>query len=84
MDILQHIFSIACGLVAGIIPNTKSNIHPLLLGVIFAILFTKIVFGDYDKGYKWTPSDLLFVLIVGSEGALGAWITSTQIKTSAH
>ena len=83
MEVERHIFAILCGLIAGLIPNTKSNIHPLLLGVIFAILFTKIVFGDYDKGYQWTRSDLLFVLIVGGEGALGAWITSKvfRVKT---
>lgn len=76
MEQERHIFAISCGLIAGVIPNTKSNIHPLLLGVLFALLFTKIVFGDYDKGYQWTRSDLLFLLIVSAEGALGAWISS--------
>ena len=54
----------------------SQELYPLLLGVLFALLFTKIVFGDYDKGYQWTRSDLLFLLIVGAEGALGAWISS--------
>ncbi len=75
VEIQRHIFAFVCGLIAGIIPNNKSNIYPPLLGVIFAILFTKIVFGDYDAGYQWTTSDLLFVLVVGGEGALGAWIS---------
>ena len=63
--------------------HSRAHTESLLLGVIFAILFTKIVFGDYDKGYQWTRSDLLFVLIVGGEGALGAWITSKgfRVKT---
>jgi hypothetical protein len=72
----RHIFAFVCGLIAGIIPNNKSNIYPPLLGVIFAILFSKIVFGDYDRGYQWTFSDILFVLIVGAEGAIGAWISN--------
>jgi len=84
MDSLQrHIFAIACGLIAGIVPNKKSNIYPPLLGFIFAILFTKIVFGDYDKGYQWTMSDIYFVIIVGGEGALGAWLTSRYSKQIA-
>ena len=68
----RHLFAFACGVVGGAIPNTKSNIHPMLLGAILALLMTKIVFGDYDKGYQWTASDILFLLIVGLEGAAGA------------
>ena len=70
----QHFFSIACGFVAAFIPNQKSNIHPMLLGVIFALLFTKIVFGDYDGGYQWSRNDLMFLVIVGCEGLAGAWL----------
>lgn len=68
----RHIFSIGCGVIGGLMPNKKSNIHPVLLGVIFAILFTKIVFGDYDAGYQWTWWDLVFIFITGMEGAIGA------------
>ena len=45
------------------------------MGVIFALLFSKILVGDYDTGYQWTYSDILFVLIVGTEGFIGAWIS---------
>lgn len=70
----QHLFSILCGFAAAFVPNHKSNIHPLLLGLIFALLFTKIVFGDYDTGYQWSRRDVLFFVIVGSEGVLGSWL----------
>jgi hypothetical protein len=64
---------------AGFIPNNYSNINPLLLGAIFAVLFTKILFGDYDVGYKWTLSDVVFIIINSFEGMLGAWISHTFI-----
>lgn len=76
---IRHIFALACGIIAGLIPNDKSNIDPRILGSIFAILFTKIVFGDYDKGYQWSTSDILFVIIVGGEGSIGAWISTKYI-----
>ena len=31
------------GFIGGVIPNDKSNIHPVLMGAIFALLFTKKV-----------------------------------------
>ena len=71
---MEHLFSLLCGFVAGFVPNNKSNIHPLLLGAIFALLGTKIVYGDYDRGYQWSARDLAFLGIVGGEGVLGAWL----------
>ena len=68
----RHIVAIIAGMVGGIIPNDKSNIHPLLMGAIIALLSTKVLVGDYDKGYQWTLSDILFFAITASEGALGA------------
>lgn len=69
-----------CGFIAAFIPNNKSNIHPLLLGIIFALLFTKILFGDYDSGYQWSRIDFVFVVLVGLEGLLGAWIVLTILE----
>jgi hypothetical protein len=69
-------FAFLCGLIAGLVPNQKSNIHPALLGAIFGILFTKIVFGDYDRGYQWTLMDPVFGVVTGGAGALGAYISS--------
>ena len=70
----RHIFSLIIGFLSFFIPNDKSNINPLLMGFILSILLTKISFGDYDKGYQWSINDIWFVLIVGGEGALGAFI----------
>jgi hypothetical protein len=69
----QHFLAVLAGFFGGMIPNDKSNIHPLLMGAILSILLTKIFYGDYDKGYQWTLKDFYFVLIVGGEGALGAY-----------
>lgn len=80
MDLYRHIFAIGAGLIGGIIPNNKSNIHPLLMGFILAILGTKVIFGDYDIGYQWTQKDILFVLIVGGEGILGAYVSSRALS----
>lgn len=71
----RHILAISLGFIGGLIPNKKSNINHLLMGAIFALLFSKILVGDYDTGYQWTYSDILFVLIVGTEGFIGAWIS---------
>ena len=68
----RHLIAIASGIIGGAIPNTKSNIHPYLMGAIVAILAVKVFVGDFDKGYSWTWSDVVFILIFGLEGALGA------------
>lgn len=44
------------------------------MGAILAILATKVFVGDYDRGYQWTLSDVVFVAITSAEGALGASI----------
>lgn len=75
IEIGRHILAISLGFIGGLISNKKSNINHLLMGVIFALLFSKILVGDYDTGYQWTYSDILFVLIVGTEGLIGAWIS---------
>jgi hypothetical protein len=76
----RNAFALFCGIIASLIPNNKSNIHPVLMGIILSILLTKIVYGDYDRGYTWSVNDIYFVVIVGSLGAFGAWL-STLIST---
>ena len=71
----RHLFAISVGIIGGLIPNKRSNIHPYVLGCIFAILFSKILFGDYDKGFQFTYSDIVFGVIAGIEGILGAYLT---------
>jgi hypothetical protein len=76
----RHTFALLLGFIGGMIPNNKSNIYPPLMGSIFAILFSKIVFGDYDKGYQWSFSDLLFLIINGGEGFIGGLISDKIVK----
>jgi hypothetical protein len=66
------VFAFACGAIAYMIPNNKSNIHPILMGIILSILATKVVYGDYDKGYQWSINDIYFGIVVGGIGAIGA------------
>ena len=73
-DPKRHLLAVASGILGGAIPNQKSNLHPFLLGALFALLIVKLVYGDYDVGFQFSAADLLFVLIIGLEGVLGAWI----------
>lgn len=75
-DPKRHLLAVASGVLGGAIPNQKSNIHPFLLGALFALLIVKLVYGDYDRGFQFSMADLLFVFVIGLEGALGAWIIS--------
>ena len=70
----RHLISISAGILGGYIPNNHSNIHPLLMGAILALLLTKVLIGDYDRGYQWTVSDILFSILCAFEGALGAFV----------
>jgi hypothetical protein len=79
-NIERNVFAIICGLFAGIIPNNKSNINPILMGIILSILATKVVYGDYDKGYQWSINDIYFVIVVGGLGVLGASIITYRTK----
>ena len=76
----RNVFAVLCGLVAYLIPNNKSNIHPVIMGIILSIFLTKIVYGDYDKGYQWSVNDIYFVLVVGGLGAIGACFMVYYIK----
>ena len=41
------------------------------MGGILAILVTKVLVGDYDTGYQWTLSDIVFLVVTSAEGLLG-------------
>ncbi len=68
----RHILAIASGIVGSSLPNTYSNMHPVLIGMLIAGFSVKMIYGDYDEGYKWTFSDIVFWLITFLEGAIGA------------
>lgn len=77
-DPRRHLLAIASGILGGAIPNEKSNVHPFLLGAIFSILIVKLVYGDFDLGFQFSVFDLFFVVIIGFEGVLGAWLISKK------
>lgn len=69
----RHVLAVASGIVGGSIPNTKSNINPILMGALIAGLVVKVLVGDYDKGFQWSLSDIVFWTVTMLEGALGAY-----------
>lgn len=44
--------------------RNRSNFKKELIIPAIAFLCTKYVFGDWDKGYTWTSSDMLFAVYV--------------------
>lgn len=68
----RHIIALISGILGGLIPNNKSNIHPSLMGAILAILAVKVLIGDYDQGYQWTWKDIVFAITTITEGVLGS------------
>ena len=72
----RHILALAAGAIGGAIPNTKSNINPLLMGAILAFLVVKILVGDLDAGYQWSAKDIPFAINTIIEGVLGAALVS--------
>lgn len=73
-SIEQTIFTIVIGFLAGLVPNDKSNIHPLLLAGIVGSFIRKIIYGDFDNGYKWSIDDLYFWLLSIFLGVFGGFI----------
>lgn len=76
----RHILAIASGIVGGALPNYNSNIHPYITGAIVAGFIVKYIYGDYDVGYQWSFSDLIFWTITLLEGALGAFIINQFVS----
>jgi len=74
MDPKRHLLAFASGILGGSLNNQKSNMHPLLIGAILAGLIVKIIYGDYDVGYQWTLSDILFWSVTIIEGVIGAML----------
>lgn len=70
----QIITTIVFGYLGAIVPNNKSNIPHLLLSVIFGGLSSKIIFGDWDIGYKWTISDIFYWFFTIIESLLGGLV----------
>lgn len=73
-DPKRHLLAVASGILGGAIPNQKSNLHPFLLGALFALLIVKLVYGDYDIGFQFSLADIMFVVVIGLEGVFGAFL----------
>ena len=67
----QIISTMIGGYVGALIPNEKSNIPPLLLSVIFGCVVSKVIYGDFDIGYTWTTSDILYWTVTILESLIG-------------
>lgn len=74
----RHILALSAGAIGGAIPNAKSNINPLLMGAILALLVVKVLVGDWDAGYQWTMKDIPFAVNTIIEGVLGAALTQRR------
>ena len=73
-DPKRHILALAAGIVGAYFPNEKSNSIPTINGALFAAFAVKFLYGDYDKGYQWTMSDIVFWIITLLEGYLAAYM----------
>tara|TARA_A100001015_G_scaffold150862_1_gene167257 strand:- start:1375 stop:1611 length:237 start_codon:yes stop_codon:yes gene_type:complete len=69
------ISSFMVGYLATLIPNKKSNIHPLISSAIFGLLFAKIVFGDWDQGLQFTYLDIVYGIAVIFSAVLGGLVS---------
>ena len=70
----QVVTTIVGGYIGALIPNSKSNIHPLIMSVIIGSLFSKCIYGDFDVGYQWTISDIYYWILTITESLLGGII----------
>lgn len=66
--ILQALWTFFAGIILGWLTESY------LIGGGLAAITRKIVFGDWDRGYQWTTSDIWFWSISFLEGAIGAAI----------
>lgn len=75
MQAKLFISSFMVGYLATLIPNKKSNIHPLVASAIFGLLFAKIVFGDWDRGFQFTYLDIIYGIAVIFSAILGGMLS---------
>ena len=67
----QIIVTIMAGYLAALIPNKMSNIPPLLSSILVGGFVSKSIYGDWDFGYKWTMSDILYWFFTLIESLFG-------------
>ena len=73
-DPRRHLLAVSSGVLGGSLLNKKSQWAGFILGTILAIIVVKLFIGDLDKGFQFSLYDLLFLIVFGLEGFLGAWL----------
>ena len=68
------VLGILGGFIGSLLPNDKSNIPRWILAVIFGVLAVKIVYGDFEEGFHWSKSDLIFYPFTILLGIIGHYI----------
>ena len=76
----QILTTIIGGYLGALLPNKLSNIPHLMMAMIIGSLFSKIIYGDFDKGFQFTKSDILYWIVTFIEalvgGTIALWIRS--------
>ena len=73
-DPRRHLLAVSSGVIGGSLLNQKLQWGGYLLGALLAILVVKLFIGDLDQGFQFSLYDILFVVLFGFEGFLGAWL----------
>ena len=73
-DPRRHILAVSSGVLGGSFLHKKSQISGFVLGAMLDILIVKLIIGDLDKGFQFSVYDILFLVVFGLEGFLGAWL----------
>jgi hypothetical protein len=73
-DPRRHLLAIASGVFGGALPFEKPGPVKYTLCAVLAIIIVKLFYGDLDKGFQLTWKDLPFYVVIGGEGAFGAWL----------
>ena len=78
----RHLLAYSAGVMAAYFPTNKSNINPYLMSALFALFVVKVLLGDYDTGYQFSFSDIVFVLATSIAGMIGAFFAIKANESS--
>jgi len=71
---------IFAGFLGGLIPNDKSNIPRWMMAILVGVLTLKVVYGDFDKGFQWSGSDLIFYPLAGLLALIGYYMSKNSLS----
>ena len=81
----QIIITIIFGYLGALLPNKNSNIPRIFSAICLGSFMSKVLYGDWDKGYKWTISDIFYWIITILETIIGGifaiWIRKYSIQS---